>query len=374
MYQTVWPPVIRTLLVAAVIILSFFALQYVLPLIYPFIIGWIFAWMVRPAVEILVSKGRFPRWLAVTVSLLVFVSVFFTFITVVVSQLVVQIGQLLTLLQQYFANWKEWVNYFMEDPRLQGWYTQVYSFYDQLDLATKETIETNVRNSVDTLASFGQTLVSGVLSGILIFLSTLPNVATVLVIALLASFFIMLDWKKIRGKMDHWVPDRAKRSATPVMKDLQKALFGFAKAQLILISITAVIMIIGLFILDVQYAFTIGLITGLVDLIPYMGTGAVLIPWIIYLLVTGNTKLAIGLSVLYGIIIIMRQILEPKVLATTVGLDPLMTLVALFVGLQLFGFLGLIIGPVTLVVIGALQRAHVFEDLWAFIRKGSFVR
>lgn len=74
------------------------------------------------------------------------------------------------------------------------------------------------------------------------------------------------------------------------------------------------------------------------------------------------------MSILYGVVLIFRQIIEPKVVAENVGLDPLLTLVALFVGLQIFGFLGLIIGPVSLVLINALVKAKVFTDIWRYIK------
>jgi sporulation integral membrane protein YtvI len=371
MSQTVWPQVFRTILVITLIILSYFAVQYVLPLIYPFLLGWLIAWMMKPTIGWLVSKGRFPRWLAIIVSLLFFVSVFLTFFTLIVTQLVIQIGNLLTQVQQYLSGWRQWVGFFMDNPRLQSWFDQISAFYGQLDGQTQQTIQSNIQETAQSLATFGQTLISYLITGTVTFLSTLPNIATVLVIALLASFFIALDWFSIHTKFQHWTPDRLKNTVAPIMKDLKRALFGFMKAQFILISITAIIVTIGLFILRVEYAFTIGLITGLVDLLPYLGTGAIMVPWITYLFITGSYKLGIGLSILYGIIIVMRQILEPKVLASTVGLDPLLTLIALFIGLQLFGFLGLIVGPVAIVVLGALTRANVFKDLWLFIREGK---
>jgi predicted PurR-regulated permease PerM len=94
----------------------------------------------------------------------------------------------------------------------------------------------------------------------------------------------------------------------------------------------------------------------------------VFIPWIAYSFFKGNYSLVIGLSVLYAIVLIFRQIIEPKVVAENVGLDPLLTLVALFAGLQLFGFLGLIVGPVSLVVINALVKSNVLSDVWRYIK------
>ena len=157
------------------------------------------------------------------------------------------------------------------------------------------------------------------------------------------------------------LPEKAKTSGKTVFIDLKKALFGFIKAQLTLISITAVIILIGLLILRVDYAITIALVAGIVDIIPYLGTGVVFVPWIIYVAIGGDMGLAIGLGVLYIVVLVQRQIMEPKILSSNIGLDPLATLIALFVGFKLIGFLGLIVGPVTLVIISTLYRAQCFS-------------
>lgn len=152
-----------------------------------------------------------------------------------------------------------------------------------------------------------------------------------------------------------------------VYRDLKKALLGFLKAQVTLIAITAAIDFIGLVILQVDYAFTIAIITGLIDLLPYLGTGIVFVPWIIYMFFSGNFFLTIGLSVLYAIIIIQRQIMEPKIVSSNIGLNPLATLIAIFISLQFFGFVGFIVGPIALVILNTLHQARVFHDIWHFI-------
>ena len=160
------------------------------------------------------------------------------------------------------------------------------------------------------------------------------------------------------------------KSSYAVLGDLRKALFGYVRAQFIMISITGVVVTIGLLIIGVNYAITIGLLIGLVDLLPYLGVGAAMIPWIMYTFIYGDVSLGIGLSILYGVILIARQTIEPKVLASSVGLEALPTLIALFVGLKLFGVLGLIIGPVSLVILTAIHKANVFRDLYSFIVRG----
>lgn len=130
------------------------------------------------------------------------------------------------------------------------------------------------------------------------------------------------------------IPAPFRRTAGDIWKDLQKALSGYLRAQFIMISITAFIVLIGLLILGVESAFTYALLIGLVDLLPYLGVGTIMIPWLIYAFATGDMTLGIGLSVLYGIILVARQLIEPKVLASSVGLDPLPTLIAMFAGLE----------------------------------------
>ncbi|WMT39544.1 AI-2E family transporter [Paenibacillus sp. D2_2] len=149
------------------------------------------------------------------------------------------------------------------------------------------------------------------------------------------------------------------------------ALFGYLRAQFIMISITAFVVCIGLLILRVDSPVTYAILIGLVDLLPYLGVGTILIPWLVYAFMTGNFALGIGLSILYGVVLVSRQLIEPKVLATSVGLDPLPTMISLFVGLQLFGVLGLIIGPVSLVVINAVIKAGVFHELRDYIMNGK---
>jgi sporulation integral membrane protein YtvI len=193
-----------------------------------------------------------------------------------------------------------------------------------------------------------------------------------MIITLLATFFISKDWYKIITQYSGIFSETILKVTKLIRTDLQKALFGYFRAQLILVSLTALVVIIGLLILRVEYAITIGLLTGLADLMPYLGTGAVMVPWILYVFFAqGNIYLGIGLSILYGVILIMRQIIEPKVLASSVGLDPLATLIALFVGLKLFGLVGLIIGPVTLVILSAFYRARIFHDIAQYVHKGS---
>lgn len=360
--------IIRFLWVCLLIYASFRILVFALPLLYPFLISLVIALVIHRPVTYLTKKAKIPRWLSVTLALLLLLALSGGVVTLIITETVVEIGELARKLPLFSTELAHYLQRTISQDFLTGIYEQIQSFLTTLDAGYKEKLDNTIGQGITSITHAGQQLIVQFLDGLKNFLLSLPNLATVFVISLLGAFFISKDFFLWEARFRKILPSGVNRRLDEVFRDLKGALFGFAKAQLTLISLTAAIVIIGLLILRVEYAVTIGLLTGLVDLLPYLGTGTVFIPWIIYLFFKGNYSLVIGLSILYGVVLIFRQIIEPKVVAENVGLDPLLTLVALFVGLQLFGFLGLIIGPVSLVLINALVKANVFMDLWTYIK------
>jgi sporulation integral membrane protein YtvI len=363
--------IFRGIWVAVILFLIGLFLYKVTPLVYPFLFGWAIAYLLNPLVNVLQRRAKFPRWLAVTFSMLLFFSAAVTCITLFVANIVVEIGTLSEKLQVQINQWAGMYNNFINSPEFQNMVSWVNDFYDK-NPQYQDTINKNLTSTANTLAGFSKDSISYILNTIVKLLTSLPNIATLAIITLLATFFISKDWYKIITRYSGIFSETILKVSKLIRSDLQKALFGYLRAQLILVSLTALVVIIGLLILRVDYAITIGLLTGLADLMPYLGTGAVMVPWILYVFFAqGNIYLGIGLSILYGVILVLRQIVEPKVLASSVGLDPLATLIALFVGLKLFGLVGLIIGPVTLVILSAFYRARIFHDIALYVHKGS---
>ncbi|MFK7697314.1 sporulation integral membrane protein YtvI [Paenibacillus sp. HJGM_3] len=361
---------LRGLWVVLLIVAAAAFVYFVTPMVSPFLIGWLIAYILNPLVNMLQRRGRMPRWLAVTVSLLLFLGITATIVSLLVTNIVYEVADLSAYIQENIESWKNKFVDFVHSDYLQGVIDQLNRFYLE-NPKYQSTINDNLASTGVKLANAGSTMIGFVLNGIVGLLKSLPNVATVMLIALLAAFFISKDWYRIIARVSSWFPKRPLQTAGTIWSDLQKALFGYVRAQFILISITAMFVIVGLLILDVPYAITIGLLIGFVDLLPYLGTGAAMVPWIIFVFVQGNLYLGIGLSILYGVILVARSFLEPKVLASSIGLDPLATLIAMFIGLKLFGFVGVIIGPVTLVLLSAIQRANVFQDIWGYIKHGK---
>jgi sporulation integral membrane protein YtvI len=354
---------------------SIFVIAYViyvlLPLLYPFLLAWIIAYAMNPCVNLLQRSLRMPRWIAVTLSLLLYFGAALLILTAAVSRLV---KELITLSQSFNLHidaWMEWLTAWTQNESFQNIVNEISRFY-QNNPNYHDTINQNITRTTQTIGTAVTDLVTGIFNGILQIIYYLPNLGTIFIVVLLATFFLSNSWERHNRALLRLLPDVIRKPMNYIFSDLKKALFGFARAQLILISITAFIVTITLYALGVDSAFSIGLLIGLVDLLPYLGVGIVLIPWSLYAFMSDDLTLGIGLTVLYSIILVVRQIMEPKVLASSVGLDPLAALLGMFVGLKLFGILGLIIGPVSLVILDAFHRAHVFKDLRNYIIGGRF--
>jgi sporulation integral membrane protein YtvI len=358
---------LRFFFVIGIVLLSIVLLFYLSKVTYPFLIGFAIAFLINPAVNFLEQKGRMPRLLAVFIALILIFAIFAGLITLLIAEIVSGADYLAKVVPAHLDTLITHIEVFIAGQIIPI-YNQLTSIFNNLGTGQQDTIMTNIENVGRNIGSTLGTFIQSFFEKIPNILSWFPNAATVTIFSLLATFFISKDWYRLSGKFGNLLPSRAKTSSRTVMADLKKALFGFIKAQATLVSFTTVIILIGLLILRIDYAITIAFITGIVDIIPYLGTGLIFVPWIIFEAISGDMGMAIGLGILYLIVIVQRQIMEPKVLSSSIGLDPLATLVALFVGFKLIGFLGLIVGPVTLVIISTLHRANVFRDLWLFIK------
>ena len=150
--------------------------------------------------------------------------------------------------------------------------------------------------------------------------------------------------------------DNLKEFILQMIKDTGTGLKGYAKAQLILMGITLSILIVGLFILKVPYAILIAIAISIVDVLPVLGSGLVLVPWAIISFILGNSYLSKGLGILYIILLISRQLLEPKIMGKEIGVRPLYTFGATIIGSLVLGPVGLVVGPLIAVVITSVIK------------------
>jgi sporulation integral membrane protein YtvI len=357
---------LRLLLIIGLIFLGVITIYYLSTLTYPFIIAVFIALLINPFVNILEKKIKIPRGIAIIISILLLICIIAGILILLVAEIVTGTTYLAKVVPGHLELLAVYIETFFVNKIL-PLYNQLTYIFNNLGTNQQQSIIDNIQNIGEQVATSVGSFIKSFLEKIPVMISWLPNAATVIFFSLLATFFISKDWYKFKEVLKTILPQKARNSGKTIFEELKRALIGFLRAQATLISITTTIVLIGLLILQVDYSITIALLIGLVDILPYLGTGLIFVPWIIYLAFSGSLPLAIGLGVLYLIVLIQRQIMEPKVLSSSIGLDPLATLVSLFIGYKLIGFLGLIAGPVTLVILRTLHNAGVYEDLWKFI-------
>ncbi len=359
--------IFRFLFVTGAVAAGAVSLYYLSALTYPFIFAWAIAFLMNPAVDFLEKKWKFPRALAVLIVLIIIFGIIIGLVTLLIAELISITEYLAKTLpgqiEKFSISVENWIT-----GSVLPFFNELSVLFQNLDENYQKTIISNINglatNIGTSLIDILQTIVMN-LPGLF---SWFPSAATATIFTVLGAFFISKDWHRLKKLITKPVPANVRRSSAKVYLDLKKALFGFIRAQLTLISITAVIVFIGLLILQVDYAFVTSLFIAFVDLLPYLGTGFVFVPWIIYELITADYAMAIGLLVLYIVVIVQRQVMEPKIVSTNIGISPLATLISIFAGLKLLGVAGLIIGPIVAVIISTLNKTGILQSICKYIK------
>lgn len=325
-------------------------LKYILELVLPFLIAWVVASLLHPIVTWLNKVVKIPRGFGTLLAMTTILSGVIAVITMIVKQLWIQIQSF----ADSFGYYKENIQYVFDKVELQmqqlGEHIPLPSAFASLDDLINEVL--------GLVGGFLDEIVKGTYAVV----SHVPNGLFFVIVMFIAIFFMTKDYKDISDFIKAQIPSRTIHHLTQIKNGLKEALGGYVKTQLILMCFTFSICLTGLVVLRRQYALLIALGIAVFDAFPIFGSGAILIPWAAYYLITGEYMIGVGLLAIYGIIVVMRQIMEPKVLSTQIGIYALVTLMSMYIGLKLMGVLGMIIGPVTMVMIKTLQRIGVLPE------------
>ncbi len=199
----------------------------------------------------------------------------------------------------------------------------------------------------DGLASLGKTLAAGVGQAA----RELPGVMVFLVVTVMGCFYLSMDYERLRDRLLSLLSTGGREHLLRLRAGVSKTVRGWLRAYLILLCLTFSELLVGLLILRRPYPLLIALGIALLDVLPVLGVGTVLIPWGIVMLAMGELPVGIGLLVLYAVITVVHQIVEPKLIGDRLGLHPFVSLMAMFLGLRLFGMMGMLLSPFVAVVI-----------------------
>ena len=325
---------IAILLTAILICFLFF--KYLSPIFLPFIIGWLMSLMFNPLADRL-EKHKVPRGISAILGILLV----FAFLGLLGFW---SGNSILHKAQQVSEN----LPYYMElaEGKMQDFWHQFDTFCQKLPPALQASFLEFQDNATGTLLSLIPKGNGGAIGGV-------SNFFIAFFVALISAYFFTKDRESIHAVYEKHLAPLLGVSVHTTKTELKASVWGYIKTQFILMGFTFTLTIIAMLVMKSPYPLLLSIIIAIIDSLPFFGSGFILWPGAIIHLVTGNTFLAIGYMVLYASIQVMRQILQPKILGTQIGLHPLLTLFSMYFGFQCIGVIGLIIGPIIAVILKA---------------------
>lgn len=333
-----------------------------LPLFLPFLLAWLFAAVTRPLVRLFSRRTGCPMRIAAILATVVLLLLLGVLCYLLVSRLFTELQHLFDFLVQDSASEQGKIAHLVAFFR--GIWEKLpflsrlgqIGFIRELLGDPSQYLLTQLQNMLSGLAG-------GLAAGVAALLRGLPGVFFFLLVMLIACFYFAVEYDKVGQVLARLLPARLSARLPEWKTRFSVACKRCLRAYFLLFLLTFAELGVGFFILRVEYPFLIALLGASLDILPVLGVGTVLIPWAVFALVTGGVGRGIGLLVLYVLITLVRQIAEPHLVGKSIGLHPLLMLVAFYVGIELFGVSGIVLGPALALLCKALlDRSGVPQE------------
>lgn len=320
-------------LVCAVVLLSIYAGIY----FWPFLVAIIFALLLERSINYITKKTNMPRKIVGTILVIILYLLVGFIIFLIGASLVKETITIATKIPAGLEDIKEVYN---------NVYGKVDNFMKNLpqDIVTK-IYDTGLK-LIESLGSYALSLIEGVIA----FVKFMPSILIYIIITFLATLFLVTDRRVIARLASDVLPSKMLKKISTVISTCLSTLGKYLRAQCIMICITFIELFIAFVILKIDFPLSLAVVVALVDALPILGTGTVLIPWAIYSAITGNLGFGLGLFITYIVILVVRQLVEPRIVSANLGVHPFITLLAMYIGFKIFGLIGMIIGPVCMII------------------------
>ena len=273
----------------------------------PFLIAFVISLLLEPIIKSIMKHAKLKRK---TSSIIVFVLA----ILIIVGLLAWGITSLVSETSNLLSNFNQYVD--MAYDMIQDFISKVDFSKIQIPENVMNTIQSSAMDFLGTVTEWAKNALTGLIN----FITSIPTIGIYVAVTLLALYFICVDKIYMVDQLEHHLPETWVKKIGVHLKGLTKSLGGYLKAEVILILISFFISLIGLYVFhfigwNVPYPLIMALIIGFVDALPIFGSGTVMIPWAVYLAFMGDIKLAIGLFVLWAVMSLVRQFVEPKIVS-----------------------------------------------------------
>lgn len=355
------------IILTLLIVISLLFIQYLFPLF----LAYLFSLTLLPFIRFIHQRFHLPYLASCVVGLFVAIISILLFLFFIGLEIINGIVYLAKWMPEYIQFLSQELSRYFQ-LFLQPIVDKVNIFLQNLSSEEHTLIEGPLEEINNSLKEYIVLFVEDMLYWLSSSLASLTGSVTILMFTLLCTFFICKDWDHIHHFIIKMSPEVAVKIVFDIYSQLKEKVMKYLLAQLQLIFITFAMLFTAFSILQIKHALTIALIIAMIDLLPILGTGLVFLPWAFYLFITNNYTLAIMMLTLYLIIITVRQILEPKFVSNAIGIHPLFTIMAIYLGYQLFDFKGIWVGPAILFFIKAGMDANVFQSMFRYIKYNRF--
>ena len=340
---------------AVVILLVILCLKYVLPFLLPFVVAFLIAALLNRPIMLLAEKLNGKRVVpAILMTLLFYVAAAALF-SLLGLRVFMFVWETVRALPQLYRNTLE--------PALETMFSSLEVYLDELDPAVVTALTDNMNSALGSLGSFVTNASVRIISYISGVAAAVPGSFLNVIITIIVTFFLAIDYPKVTGFILRQLPEKADFYIGEVRDYVGGTLLKCLASYALILCITFLEISVGLTVLRVPNAILIALCIAVFDILPVLGTGGIMIPWGIISLIMGKWVLGLGLLALYLIITVIRNIIEPKIVGHQVGLHPVVTLFSMLAGLQLFGIIGLFGFPITLSLLKNLNDRGVIHIL-----------
>lgn len=338
--------------IAAAVAVVWLAVKYLLWAVLPFVIAWLVALAVTPAAKWIAKKSGLPRKLCAVIILAALLGLVSWGLSLLVQRLVAELERLMTWLRLQGQIWDSEVF----RGRLDSIVRRIPFIGKLLDSTEAEQWREHIVGALmDAVGGALGGLAGLVPSAVLSTLAKLPSLMLSLVVTLIACFYFVVDLDKIHAAVCGLLPFGMAEGARYIKHRTGRMLRRFVGAYFILFLINFGVLCVGFSLLRMDYVVIMALLCALVDVLPVLGAGAVILPWAAWMMLTGDYFMGIGLVVVYVAVTVIHQIAEPYLLGGSLGVHPLLMLIAMYVGFQLFGIVGMLALPAASVLaLGAL--------------------
>lgn len=348
--------VIRKIINIVLIILGIY-LGIKLAMFYmPFLIAFVISLVIEPSIRFFMNKTKLSRK---TSSIIIFIIVFAIIIGAVTWGIISLISESTNLLQM--------LNLYINKA-----YTQVQESISKLSIeklnVSKDIINMFQNTSQEILVKLSNWMTQ-FLTNLIKIITSIPAIAIYVVITIMSLYFMCTDKIYMLDLLEHHMPQKWVRKLGKHIREITFSLGGYLKAEATLILISFIISVIGLYLLkvigmDIKYPLLIALAIGFVDALPILGSGTVMVPWAIISALNGDLKLGISIIVLWIIMSVVRQFLEPKMVSGKIGIHPIFTLIAMYTGFKLIGVMGMLVGPIVLIILKSIFAKEIDEGFY----------